>query len=361
MGDAARVAVAMSGGVDSSVAAALLLERGYSVLGLTMRLWQEHPTSCGDFDGVSAARLVCRCLGVPHRVVDLRREFLQKVVGYFVAEYARGRTPNPCLRCNRAIKFGLLRDHARQLECGFLATGHYARIERTGGDYRLLCGVDIRKDQSYFLYTLQQEHLRSLLMPLGTCTKAQVRTLAEAKGLPVVDRPESQDICFLGDGDYRRFIRSRRPEAVRPGPIYNVQGQLLGEHKGLPFYTIGQREGLGISAPRPLYVVRLDVARNALIVGYAEALSRNALFAKEMFYVSGHSPSTASPVEAKIRYRAKRASAHIWPLPGRRARIAFEKPLGDMTPGQRVVLYSGEQVLGGGIISAIDTADAPPA
>mgnify|MGYP003681893920 CR=1 FL=1 len=337
------------------------MERGYHVEGLTMRLWKEPPLAQKMSNDLASARGVCEYLGIQHHTLDLREAFLRQIVDYFVGEYAEGRTPNPCARCNQLLKFGALLEYARQQGFAFLATGHYARIERTGGDYRLLCGVDIRKDQSYFLYTLQQEHLRSLLMPLGTCTKAQVRTLAEAKGLPVVDRPESQDICFLGDGDYRRFIRSRRPEAVRPGPIYNVQGQLLGEHKGLPFYTIGQREGLGISAPRPLYVVRLDVARNALIVGYAEALSRNALFAKEMFYVSGHSPSTASPVEAKIRYRAKRASAHIWPLPGRRARIAFEKPLRDMTPGQCVVLYSGEQVLGGGIISAIDTADAPPA
>jgi len=361
LSDKIRVAVALSGGVDSAVAAALLVERGYQVEGLTMRLWKEPPLAQEMSDDLSSARKVCEYLGIRHQVLDLREAFLRQVVDYFVHEYACGRTPNPCTRCNQLLKFGSLLQYARQQGFAFLATGHYACIERAERGYRLLCGLDAHKDQSYFLYMLQQEHLRSLLMPLGVLTKAQVRDVARAKGLPVVDRPESQDVCFLADGDYRRFIKSRRPEAARPGPIYDAQGHLLGEHKGLAFYTIGQREGLGISAPRPLYVVRLDVPRNALVVGYAEELSRNALLAIEMSYVSGHSLPVGSAIEAKIRYRARRAPAHIWPSSGRRARLVFEGALRDITPGQCVVLYCGEQVLGGGIISAADTADVPSA
>ena len=360
LNDKIRVAVALSGGVDSAVSAALLVERGYHVEGVTMRLWKEAPLAHKMSDDIDSARRICEHLGIPHHTLDLREAFVRQIVEAFVQEYAEGRTPNPCIRCNRLLKFGSLLAYARRQGFTFLATGHYARIVRIDGVYRLLCGVDIRKDQSYFLYTLQQEQLRSLLLPLGDLTKVRVRALAQEKGLPVVDRPESQDICFLGGGDYRHFIRSRRPEAVRPGPIYDAQGQLLGEHKGLPFYTIGQREGLGISAPRALYVVRLDIARNALIVGYAEALSRNALFAKGMFYVSGVLPPAGSLVEAKIRYRARRVSAHIWPLPERQARIAFEKPLRDITPGQSVVLYQGEQVLGGGVISAAASVNTLP-
>lgn len=350
-----RVAVAMSGGVDSSVAAALLLGRGYDVTGLSMRLWQERSNGNGDLDGLSAARLVCRHLGIPHRVVDLRQEFLREVVDYFVSEYARGRTPNPCLRCNRILKFGLLREHARQLECDFLATGHYARIQRVGAAHRLLRGADSGKDQSYVLYALREHQLTSLLFPLGNHTKAQVRTMARARALPAADRPESQDVCFLRDNDYRRFLAERLPGAIRPGPIYDLHGRQLGEHRGLPFYTVGQREGLGISGPRPLYVKSLDLAGNALVVGFAEELGRDGLIAAEMSYVSEQELPGASAVEAKIRYRARPVPARVWPLTGRRARVLFQSPLRDITPGQAVVLYRGDWLLGGGIISqAID-------
>jgi len=347
------VAVAMSGGVDSSVAAALLLGRGYDVMGLTMRLWEEGSSSNGDLDGLSAARLVCRHLGIPHGVVDLRQEFQREVVDYFVSEYARGRTPNPCLRCNRIIKFGLLHEHARRLECDFLATGHYARIQRVGAAHRLLRGADLGKDQSYVLYALQEHQLASLLFPLGDHTKSQVRAMARA--LPAAGRPESQDACFLRGNDYRRFLAERLPGAMKPGPIYDSHGCQLGEHRGLPFYTVGQREGLGISAPRPLYVKSLDLARNALIVGFAEELGRDGLIAAQMSYVGGQELPAASAVEAKIRYRARPVPARVWPLTGRRARVLFQSPLRNITPGQAVVLYRGDWLLGGGIISqAID-------
>lgn len=315
-----------------------------------MRLWREASEEREE-DDLSSAQAVCEQLGVRHDFVNLRETFLRQVVDYFVNEYARGRTPNPCVQCNRFLKFGLLLEHARELGCDFLATGHYARIERAGASYRLLCGVDSAKDQSYFLYMLGQEQLRSLVLPLGELTKAQVRALASERCLPVLGRDESQDLCFLRGNDYHRFLAARMPGGIKPGPIYDTQGRCLGEHRGLPFYTVGQREGLGISAPGPLYVIGLDVSRNALTVGFAEELGWDALLAEEMFCVSGQALPAGYDVEAKIRYRARNASARFWPLAGRRARIVFNRPLRDITPGQAVVLYRGEQLLGGGIIS----------
>jgi tRNA-specific 2-thiouridylase len=356
MNEPRRVAVAMSGGVDSSVAAALLRERGHSVLGVTMRLWREAPLPgerdepSGVDDCVEQAAAVCRRLGIPHHAVDLRDAFERVVVDYLVAEYARGRTPNPCLQCNRAFKFGALLRHAHSLGASHLATGHYARVERRADAWRLLTAVDARKDQSYVLYALRQAELAALMLPLGALTKERVRGMARAMGLPAAERAESQDICFLRDGNYRRFIAERAPGSVRPGPILHLDGRPLGEHRGLPFYTVGQREGLGIAAPHPLYVLRIDAARNALIVGPAESLGRDALLAEAMSYVAGASPPEGTAVEAKIRYRARRVAARIWPLSGERARVTLERPLRDITPGQAVVLYDGQEVLGGGII-----------
>lgn len=356
MNEPRRVAVAMSGGVDSSVAAALLLERGHSVLGITMRLWREAPLpedadargSAGDC--ITEAAAVCRRLGIPHRTIDLRDAFEREVVEHLVAEYAHGRTPNPCLQCNRLYKFGALLRYARSLGASHLASGHYARVERRADGWHLITAADAGKDQSYVLYALQQEELSALMLPLGELTKERVRALARALDLPAADRAESQDICFLRDGNYRRFIAERAPDAVRPGPILHLDGRQLGEHRGIPFYTVGQREGLGIAAPHPLYVLRIDAARNALIVGPAASLGRDALLAEAMSYVAGRPLPAGSLVEAKIRYRARRAPARVWPLAGGRARVTFERPLRDITPGQAVVLYDGQEVLGGGII-----------
>ncbi len=356
------VAVAMSGGVDSSVAAALLKERGYAVWGVTMRLWREGPAEDPSRpDAVESARAVCARLGISHYVVDLAEAFYREVVHYFLQEYARARTPNPCVRCNRRIKFGLLWGWAKAQGAKYLATGHYARLIREEGRYALLCGRDAKKDQSYFLYALGQEDLAHLLFPLGEWTKEEVRAYAQERGLPVADRPESQDICFLPGGDYRRFVAEHLPESIRPGPIYDVEGRLLGEHRGLPFYTVGQREGLGLSAPRPLYVLALDAARNALIVGYDEALGESALLAEEMTYVSGEAPPQGTMVEAKIRYKAPRVPARVYDSGDGRAQIFFTQPLRDITPGQAVVLYQGERVLGGGIIVRPIPANAEPA
>lgn len=353
------VAVAMSGGVDSSTAAALLREQGYSVFGVTMRLWRASNISA-SFDGAASARAVCACLGIPHYEVDLETPFYQEIVRYFLQEYAQGRTPNPCVRCNRRIKFGLLWAWAKAQGADYLATGHYVRIAQEHGRYALLRGRDAHKDQSYFLYTLTQGDLAHLLFPLGEWTKAEVRAFARERGLPVAERPESQDICFLPEGDYRQFIAERLPESIKPGPIYDASGRLLGEHRGLPFYTIGQREGLGLSAPKPLYVLEMDLARNALIVGYAEELGKNALLAEEMTYVSGEAPPQGAVVEAKIRYKAQGALARVNDLGDGRAYVYFERPLRDITPGQAVVLYEGERVLGGGrIVQAISPRAEP--
>jgi len=341
-----RVAVAMSGGVDSAVAAALLLAQGWQVQGLTMRLWRED----GVDPAPAEAAIVCQQLGIAHQVIDLREAFVRQVVEPFVHDYTAGRTPNPCLRCNHTLKFGVLLESALALGAHYLATGHYARTRHVDGAWQLLCAADARKDQSYVLYALGQTQLAYVLFPLGDLTKEQVRADAARLGLTAVERAESQDICFLRDNDYRRYLAQRAPEAVRPGPILDAQGRTLGQHKGLPFYTVGQREGLGLAAPRPLYVMRLDAQRNALVVGYDEELGRRELTAAEVSWVSGGAPAQGAPVEAKVRYRARRTAAYVWPLPGARIRVTLAEPLRDITPGQGVVLYQGEVVLGGGII-----------
>ncbi|MCL7453035.1 MAG: tRNA 2-thiouridine(34) synthase MnmA [Anaerolineae bacterium] len=345
-----RVVVAMSGGVDSSVAAALLAEQGYDVIGVMMRLWAEGENRCCAPDAVDDARRVAARLGIPFYLVNYEAEFRHCVVDYFVEEYSRGRTPNPCLACNRHIRFDRLLGRARSLDTAYLATGHYARIVQSADGFRLCAGLDEHKDQSYVLYMLGQEELRQVLFPLGHYTKAQVREMARQWDLPVAEKDESMELCFVGDDDYRRFLQAHAPHSVRPGPILDGQGQEIGRHQGLPFYTVGQRRGLGIAAPEALYVIRLDVKRNALIVGPARELGRDALEAGEVHYVRGEAPPGAVRVQAKIRYKAKLASATWTPLPEGRARVEFDAPLRDITPGQAVVAYQGDVVLGGGII-----------
>ncbi len=354
--DRPAVLVAMSGGVDSSLAAALLQEQGYAVAGATMRLWAEEdipagPASCCSLEAAEGARRVCQVLGIPHYVLDLRREFAERVVAEFVREYGRGRTPNPCLACNREIKFRLLWQHAQALGFGSLATGHYARLAREGGRWRLLRGLDRGKDQSYVLYMLGQEELAHLILPLGEWTKAEVRAEAARRGLPTAGRRESQEICFIPDGDYRRFLAPRLPETVRPGPIRDQAGRVLGEHRGLAYYTVGQRQGLGLAGQaRPLFVVALDVAENALLVGPEEALLRKELEAEAVDFVSGEWPAGPLRVEAQVRYRAAAAPAVVRPLAAGRVRVVLDSPQRAIAPGQAVVFYQGEEVVGGGII-----------
>jgi tRNA-specific 2-thiouridylase len=370
----------MSGGVDSSVAAALLVEQGHEVTGVMMRLWAEGPVlpaepgsgvegpvlsegeglvpngsegtnRCCTPEAVDDAHRVADQLGIPFHLVDYESDFEGCVVDYFIAEYSRGRTPNPCLACNRKIRFGRLLRHTLDLGASHLATGHYAQVDQAGGGYRLRMGVDLQKDQSYVLYMLGQEELQRVLFPAGGYSKAQIREMARQRGLPMADKDESMEICFVADDDYRRFLRRRAPQAVQPGPILDTAGQEIGQHQGLPFYTVGQRRGLGIAAPEALYVIRLDMARNALVVGPARELGQQSLIAEEVSYVSGAPPRSPVRVQAKIRYRAVLASGTWMPLDGRQARVEFDTPLRDITPGQAVVAYQGDVVLGGGIIS----------
>jgi tRNA-specific 2-thiouridylase len=345
-----RVVVAMSGGVDSSVAAALLVENGHEVIGIMMRLWAEQENRCCAPEAIDDARRVADQLGIPFYLVNYEADFRACVVDYFVAEYAQGRTPNPCLACNRHIRFGRLLRRALALDADHLATGHYARVEALNGAYQLRQGIDVQKDQSYVLYMLGQEELQHIRFPIGGYTKPQIRAMARQRGLPVAEKDESMELCFVSDDDYRRFLREHAPQALVPGPILNTSGQEIGQHKGLPFFTVGQRRGLGIAAPEALYVQRLDLENNALIVATAGELGRCILTADMVNYVSGHPPERPLRVQAKIRYRARFAAATWTPLPGDQATVEFDHPLRDITPGQAVVAYRDDVVLGGGII-----------
>lgn len=348
------VVMAMSGGVDSSVAAALLRQAGYEVIGIMLRLWADcgpQANRCCAPDAVSAARYVAAQIGIPFYVRDYREAFRHAVVDYFVATYAGGRTPTPCVVCNEHIRFGLLLDEALTLGAGHMATGHYARILRTtSGEYQLLRGVDQTKDQSYVLHRLTQAHLEHTLFPLGSYTKTEVRRMAAQLGLRVSNRPDSQDLCFVGDGDYRAFIARHLPEAVQPGPMLDTAGRQIGRHRGLSHYTIGQRKGLGITRARPTYVVELDAARNAVVVGSLDELGRDELIAGQVNYIAGRAPVSPMRVTARIRYKAVDTPAILTGRDQRRVHLKFEHPLRDISPGQAAVCYDGEVVLGGGFI-----------
>jgi tRNA-uridine 2-sulfurtransferase len=357
MSDRPTVAVAMSGGVDSSVAAALLVERGYRVIGLMLRLWNEpgaeDDNRCCTPDAMALARRVAARLGIPFYALDVQEPFRSTVVQAFIDGYAQGITPNPCLVCNRQIRWGFLLEHARAMGAELMATGHYARV-RTGedGQARLLRGMDAAKDQSYVLSILNQDQLSHSLFPVGEFTKPEVRELASKFNLPVASRADSQDLCFLGKGDYRAFLARHAPETARPGPIVDPYGKVVGEHQGLANYTIGQRKGLGFSSPAPLYVIHKDVRQNTLVVGPVEALGHSTLEAAAVNWIAGAAPEGPFRAQVKIRYKAAEVWATVYPQAGERARVEFDQALRDITPGQRVVFYQDEACLGGGSIQA---------
>lgn len=350
-----KVVVAMSGGVDSSVAAALLLEQGYDVTGIMLRLWSEpgeaENNRCCTPDSVALARRVAAKLSIPFYTLDAQQLFYNNVVKQLIEGYERMITPNPCLVCNRLIRWGFLYERARSMGAEFMATGHYARIHQSkDGQYQLLRGIDPLKDQSYVLYTLSQEQLQHTLFPLGTFQKSQIRVYAKEHGLPVADRPDSQDLCFLGDGNYQGFLTRYDPNLVKQGPILNQNGTKLGEHTGLAFYTIGQRKGLGIAAPQPYYVLEKDPARNALIIGFADELGKRELITHPLHWIGSKTPEMPFRAVVKIRYKAHDVEALISPLEDGNAHIQFDQPLRDITPGQAAVIYQGDVCLGGGII-----------
>ncbi len=351
-----KVVIAMSGGVDSSVAAALLVEQGYDVTGMMLRLWsepgKEDSNRCCTPDSMAMARRVAAKLDIPFYVVDAKEVFRQTVVQYFLDGYAAGWTPNPCLLCNRRIRWTFLLERALALGADFLATGHYARVvSDEKGRVKLLRAVDEGKDQSYVLHVLTQEKLRRALFPLGGYHKSEVRQKAEAMGLPVYKRPDSQDLCFLAGEDYRAFLRRHAPETSLPGDIVNRKGELLGRHSGLANYTIGQRKGLGLHSPVPLYVLSKDASTNTLIVGEIHELGAVRLLAGEVNWISGLAPTETFRAKVKIRYTAQAAAAEVRPLDhGRQAEVRFDAPQRDITAGQSAVFYVGDEVVGGGTI-----------
>lgn len=349
------VVVALSGGVDSSVCAALMKERGYDVIGMMLRLWsvpgKEAENRCCTVDAMNQARRIAAQLEIPFYAIDAKEFFRETVVDYFLDGYAQGVTPNPCLVCNQHIRWGVLLDRALAVGADFMATGHYARLRNTrAGHTQLLRGVDKQKDQSYFLHLLNQEQLAHTLLPLGGLTKMQVREMAHRFNLPTADRPDSQDLCFLGDDTLESFLIQQAPETLNPGPILNTQGEEIGQHRGLAFYTIGQRRGLGIAAPRPLYVIEKDIENNALIVGYREELGRDRLTAHDVNWIAGQPPENPIRAEIKIRYKARSVWGQVMPLGKSKVEIQFEESLRDITPGQAAVFYDGDICLGGGTI-----------
>jgi tRNA-specific 2-thiouridylase len=360
-----RVVVAMSGGVDSSVAALLLHRQGYQVIGVTMKLYDidqadlpEYYRGCCTIDDVEDARAVCRMLGVPHYVLSVQREFRAFVIDYFQREYESGRTPHPCIACNDKIKFSFLARRAQMLHATHVATGHYARIEPDGsGGWTLRRGMDADKDQSYVLFGMRQDQLSASLMPVGHYPKAQIRQMALDAGFPNADKPDSQDICFIPTGDYREFLRQRTDE--KPGEIVDVAGTVLGEHDGIQYFTVGQRRGLGLSGGPPRFVIRLEPDTRRVVVGSEENLYHGTLYAAPVSWVSGRPPNHDTEVSVKIRYKFAEARAIVTAL-GDGALVRFNDPQRAITPGQAAVFYQGDAVLGGGPIAGHEPRPAVP-
>lgn len=341
-----RVAVAMSGGVDSSTTAAILKEKGFEVFGITLLLAENE----SDEEFIAGVKSVADHLKIDLEVRNFRDQFVHDVVGYFVQSYESGLTPNPCVKCNKVVKFGSLLEESIKLGADFLATGHYVRKAETENGICLLKGLDSTKDQSYFLYRLNQQQLDKTLFPLGELQKTEVREMARGFGLAVAEKKESQDLCFIGNNNYRDFFLKHSKKEMKKGPIYDRSGKEVGEHKGLWNYTIGQRRGLGVAAAEPLYVVEIDNEKNHLIVATNRQRGKLDFYVEQLNFIDGIFPDSPFTTSVKIRYTAKEIEAEVTPLSEENAKITLSKALPDVTPGQSAVFYEGEKLLGGGII-----------